>query len=322
MDIEHMKEKDRYDMMAEMADLYYNQGKTQSEIAKYFDTNRFRVAKLLQDARAEQIVEIKINYSNERNKVMEAELMEAFPLNKAIVVNTQYCSYIESLTQIGKVGAAYLSKLLKPDAVIGVMWGKTIHSVISQLITVVHNPVVAVQMAGSVKMSNPAVDSRELVRSIATMYNGSYYYLDAPLYVSNPALLEALYEEPVIKNTLQKTKEMDIVLSGIGGLSSIPLQNPFVQPYLTESDKSKIGDCIGSLYGYVLDKDGEIAKMDLNEKLICASLPDILTTPHRLVVACGRHKTEIIAKALKHRLFNELLTDNDTAMHLIEQQSK
>ncbi len=61
MDIEHLTEQERCNMLAEMADLYYNQGKTQSEIAKYYDTNRFRVAKLLQDARNEQIVEIRIN---------------------------------------------------------------------------------------------------------------------------------------------------------------------------------------------------------------------------------------------------------------------
>lgn len=40
-------EKERYDMLAEMADMYYNQGKTQSEIARYFEINRFRVAKLI-----------------------------------------------------------------------------------------------------------------------------------------------------------------------------------------------------------------------------------------------------------------------------------
>lgn len=65
MAIENATDKEYYDMLAEMADMYYNQGKTQSEIAQYFQTNRFRVAKLLQDARSEQIVEIKINYSNE-----------------------------------------------------------------------------------------------------------------------------------------------------------------------------------------------------------------------------------------------------------------
>ena len=88
MSMEHLLEKERYEVLAEMADMYYNQGKTQSEIAQYFGTNRFRVAKLLQDARAEQVVEINIHYSNERNKALEKEMKEAFGLEKALVVNT------------------------------------------------------------------------------------------------------------------------------------------------------------------------------------------------------------------------------------------
>ena len=39
MDIDHLQEKERRDVMAQMADLYYNQGKTQSEIAAHFGTN-------------------------------------------------------------------------------------------------------------------------------------------------------------------------------------------------------------------------------------------------------------------------------------------
>ena len=53
MDFDKLSKKERYDALTEMADLYYNQGKTQVEIAEHFETTRFKVAKLLQDARAE-----------------------------------------------------------------------------------------------------------------------------------------------------------------------------------------------------------------------------------------------------------------------------
>ncbi|MGN0403703.1 MAG: sugar-binding transcriptional regulator [Bariatricus sp.] len=318
MDIDHITDKERYDMLAEMADMYYNQGKTQAEIAKYFDTNRFRVAKLLQDARTEQIVEIKINYSNERNKVLEHELEKALPLSKAIVINTQYSPYIDSLTQVGKVGADYVTRLLEADTVIGVTWGKTIYSVISQLTTVVRNPITAVQITGYYKTSNPSVDTRELNRAIATTYNGRYCYLDAPLYVNDASLRRKLMSEPVIQEALDKTRKMDVILSGIGSRSSLPFTNPAVKPYLTKEDEEQADACIGSLYGYVLDAGGRIADIDLNQKVVSAKKEDIFATPHRLVVACGRHKTQVIAKALENRLFNELVTDSDTAAHLLE----
>lgn len=120
MDLDKLSRKERYDALAEMADMFYNQGKTQVEIADHFETTRFKVAKLLQDARNEQIVEIKVNFSNERNKSMEQELISKYGLKKAIVFNTQYTPYIDSLKQVGQVGSTYLAQLLVPGSVIGI----------------------------------------------------------------------------------------------------------------------------------------------------------------------------------------------------------
>ena len=319
MDIDHLTEKERYDMLAEMAELYYNQGKTQSEIAKHFETNRFRVAKLLQDARTEQIVEIKVNHSNERDTILENELKKHYPtLRTAIVVNTRYSAYIDGVLQLGKAGATYLQKLLKPETVIGITWGKTVYSAVSQLVSAVHNPVTAVQLTGYMKSSNPAVDSRELVRTVASVYNGNYYYLDAPIYIRNQKILSILYEEPTIRETMKQMKQMDVILSGIGSRSSLPLANPIFKEYLTGTDKIAEKDCIGSLYGYVLNRSGTLADIELNQKRMGASFEDIMNVPHRIVIANGRHKAECISRALEQSLFNELIIDSDTALHLME----
>ena len=53
-----------------------------------------------------------------------------------------------------------------------------------------------------------------------------------------------------------------------------------------------------------------------------ADLSDIMEVPHRIVVACGRHKTEILKKAARNGLYNELVTDSDTALHILESQKK
>ena len=319
MDIDHLTEKERYDMLAEMAELYYNQGKTQSEIAKHFETNRFRVAKLLQDARTEQIVEIKVNHSNERDTILENELKKHYPtLRKAIVVNTRYSAYIDGVLQLGKAGATYLQKLLKPETVIGITWGKTVYSAVSQLVSAVHNPVTAVQLTGYMKSSNLAVDSRELVRTVASVYNGNYYYLDAPIYIRNQKILSILYEEPTSRETMKQMKQMDVILSGIGSRSSLPLANPIFKEYLTGTDKIAEKDCIGSLYGYVLNRSGTLADIELNQKRMGASFEDIMNVPHRIVIANGRHKAECISRALEQSLFNELIIDSDTALHLME----
>ncbi len=319
MDIEHLTEQERCNMLAEMADLYYNQGKTQSEIAKYYDTNRFRVAKLLQDARNEQIVEIRINHSNERNSSLETELMRKLPLNRAIVVNTQYASYIDAIKMLGKAGADYLMNILRPGMTMGLTWGKTVYSGVSQIPSVVGNPISAIQLTGGIRMSNPSVESRELVRTVASAFNGTCHYLDAPIYIKDPTIRKKIYQEPIIRKTLDKASALDVVLSGIGSRSSLPNTNVAFRDYLTEKDISMQEHCIGSLYGYVLDEAGKIADIDLNEKRFGVPIENIMQASHRIVFASGRHKTECIQKTLKNQLFNELVTDCDTAFHLLEQ---
>ncbi|MCD8018733.1 MAG: hypothetical protein LUF92_03860 [Clostridiales bacterium] len=313
-----MNERERVDMLAEIADLYYKQGKTQAEIARYYDTNRFRIAKYLQDALNENIVEIHIHYSSDRNKEAEKELMELYPLNKVLVVNTKYSSKVETQSQVGKVGANYLTRLIERNSTIGVTWGKTLYSMISQIPTVMFNSVNAVQLTGDPKMMNPLYDARELVRSLATAFNGTYFYLNAPIYLRFAELKDMLYKEPVIQETMVKAKDMGVIISGIGGMSSIPMLNPSVYPYLTENDLAYKDKCIGSLFGYVLDDKGAIADIDLNKKLFSVDLDDLMAVPHRIVIGYGRHKVEVMARALKNKLYNAMVTDNDTAMRLIE----
>ena len=318
MDIDKLGKNDRYDVLTEIADLYYNEGLTQSQIAKKYDTTRFKVAKLLQDARLEGAVEIHINYSDQTDRTLENRLQEKFSLNKAIVVNSQFAPYGEIMQKIGKAGASYIEQLLQKNSCLGITWGKTIYNVINQLENPSRIPAQLVQVPGSFLTSHPGTGARGLVRKAASIYSGTHHYMDAPLYMSSEALRDQMLEEPLLKSTLSETNTMDIILTGVGSLSSLPLKNPLFAPYVSESDKEKEADCIGSIYGYVLDKEGKIADIDLNQKLIAAPLTNILKTPHRLVVAIGRHKVDVLYEVFRNRLANELVTDSETAAALLE----
>ena len=306
MDIDHLQEKERRDVMAQMADLYYNQGKTQSEIAAHFGTNRFRVARMIQEAREERIVEIRIYFSDERNKALEEELKKCLKLKDVLVVNTRRSSYIDGLAQIGEAGADYLARILEQGAYLGVSWGKTLHSVISRLPDMHYHPVTAVQLAGYFPMTNPAVDARELTRMAALKCGGSCL----------------LWREPELERCLQSIRMLDVLVSGIGGLSSLPTRNPAVAPYLTEQDRRMEAACIGSIYGRMLDQEGNEADTDLNRRVMAAEREDLLRTPVRMVVACGRHKVDVLKKAAEKGWFNVLVTDADTAAHVMESKKQ
>lgn len=127
--------------------------------------------------------------------------------------------------------------------------------------------------------------------------------------------------EPDIYNTICKSRELSVILTGIGGKSSLPLLNPAFRPYITPGDAAKTNQCSGSIYGYVLDLDGQIADLELNRKLVSVPLENILQVPHRIAAAYGRHKADIIAKVIKNGFINELITDTDTAFTLLSQET-
>lgn len=318
MKFETLSEKDKYDALCEMANLYYNQGKTKMEIATDFGITRFKVATLLQEAKEKQIVNIKINYQNLRNKDMEISLMQHFPLKKAVVVNTQFSPYLDGLKQLGQAAAGYMDKVLTPNSVLGVMWGKSLQSVIHHLPQKANNPVTAIQLAGLISLNNSSLQSEVLIRSIGNAYFGPCYYLKAPLYINNLKTKTALLSEPTIAETLEKAKTMTVALTGIGGNTSLPFFKPQFAPYLTNEDKKAADSCIGSIFGYLLAKDGSLADIPLNKKIFGAPQETIFATPRRIAVVYGKHKTKVTAMVLQHKYITELITDADTARTLLE----
>ena len=314
-------EEDSTALMSEIADLYYNQGMTQQEIARRYDCNRFKIAKMIQSARDEGIVEITIHKPSKRHALLEQALQETFQLSNAIVLDTRDHSRAEAMSVIGKTSALYLEQLLTPGSTIGVTWGKTIRSVVAALDQKTQNPVNAVQLCGCFRHLNSSDGSRNIAHTIAMKFNGEYFYMDLPIYINDEQARSAMLQEPLVESTLNAARKMDVVLTGIGSTSSLPFNNPVLKPYITEEDWKEEPDCIGSIYGQILDREGRIANISLNRKIVAAPLQDILTSPHKIAVVTGRHKVDMIIACMKNRYINELITDRATAELVLSKAS-
>ena len=310
-------EEDSTALMSEVADLYYNQGMTQQEIARRYDCNRFKIAKMIQNAREQGIVEITIHKPNKRHMFLEQSLQETFQLSNAIVLDTRDLSRAEAMSVIGKTSALYLEQLLTPGSTIGVTWGKTIRSVVSALDQKTQNPVNAVQLCGCFRHLNSSDGSRSITHTIAMKFNGEYFYMNLPIYINDEQARNAMLREPLIESTLNATRKMDVVLTGVGSKSSLPFNNPVLKPYISDADWKEEPNCLGSIYGHVIDQEGRIANISLNRKIVAASLQDVLTTPHKIAVATGRHKVGILIACMRNRYINELITDRATAEQIL-----
>jgi DNA-binding transcriptional regulator LsrR (DeoR family) len=317
-EFEKINEAERLNFLAKLSDMYYELNMTQSEIASKLSTTRFKVSKLLQEARDKHVVEITINKPHSRVPKLENILKENFDLKDALVLDNKMLAYEETLSTLGKLGAQYVDDLISENSIIGVLWGKTLFNLIKNLKPKKKLPITTVQMVGSAAKDNTIVDSQELMRRMARIYGGKCKYLYAPLYIDNDYARKALMREPVLSDTLFFANKSDIILTGVGTTDAM-FSSSLWANYLERVKQYNLDDlkAVGCIYGRVYNDLGEEVDIDINQKVIGIDTSAIRQANHVIGIAAGKFKAKAILGALRGKYINTLITDDATASKIL-----
>ncbi|QXE21170.1 DNA-binding transcriptional regulator [Clostridium sp. 001] len=317
-EFEKINETERLNFLAEISDMYYELNMTQSEIAAKLSTTRFKVSKLLQEARDKHVVEITISKPHSRVPKLENVLKENFDLKDALVLDNKVFAYEETLNTLGKLGAQYVDNLISENSIIGVLWGKTLLNLIKNLKPKKKLPITAVQIVGAAAKDVTIVDSQELMRNLANTYGGKCKYLYAPLYIDNDYARKALMREPVLSDTLFLANKSDIILTGIGTTDAM-FSSSLWANYLERVKQYSLDDlkAVGCIYGRVYNELGEEIDIDINQKVIGIDTSSIRRVNHVIGIAAGKFKAKAILGALRGKYINTLITDDATASKIL-----
>ena len=107
-----LSDNEKRNMLASVANLYYNVEMTQNQIAERFFTSRSKISRMLKEARQLGIVEIKILEPWDRNVELEQEFMRRFALKDVRVISVKEANNTMVLQKLGEVAAYYLDNLL------------------------------------------------------------------------------------------------------------------------------------------------------------------------------------------------------------------
>lgn len=316
---EKMSETEKLNFLAKLSNMYYELNMTQSEIANKFSTSRFKISKLLQEARDRNIVEITINNPHTRVTELENLLKNNFNLKHVIVLDNKSLPMEETLSSLAKLGAEYLDSIIEENSIVGVLWGKTIANVVKRLKPKRKLPITVVQIMGSAAKDDPLIDAQELIRKLANSYGGKYKYLYAPLYIDNDYARKALMQEPVINDTLFFANKADIILTGIGTVDAV-FASTLWSKYVNvnqHSNNSAASKAVGCAFARLYDSYGLEAANDVNSKIVGIDLNTIHTANYVIGVAAGKFKAEAILGALRGKYINVLITDDDTALKVL-----
>lgn len=304
---------DRASLLAEVAEQYYLEGKDQAEIAAAIGVTRSMVSRMLKEARAGGIVEIRIHRKLESDPALENQLQQRFGLLKASVTRVGAAQSASLIKLVGAGGAQVLAEYLNPGTTIGIAWGIFTSATIDAF-NERHIPARVVQLAGALGASYVEYDGYGLVLRLAQKIGGEPYFLNAPCYCPSLDTVQSLLETPAIRETVDIGKQTQVALLGIGSTER-QYSSFYRSGYIPTTEIDQLHDlgAVGNVCGIHFNLRGESVCDEFSQHLLAIRPEDLLKVPVRIGVAGGSGKAVPILGALRGRLINVLVTDAITA---------
>jgi DNA-binding transcriptional regulator LsrR (DeoR family) len=314
------KPKEREELLADVAEMYYQEGQTQAEISKEIGMTRSAISRMLTEARQKGIVEIHIHRPLRYHTDLENQLVEKFKLRGAHVISWQNNQRYEELKKrLGRAAASILGEIIQPNQIIGIAWGTTVQATIDAYEVPKHENVRVVQLLGVLGSTRHAYSGQALVERMARKLGGEGIYLYTPFIVENENTAKFLRDDLSVREAISLGKQSDIALLGVGSTKP-EYCSLFQGSHISKQDLRTIvkSNAVGDVSGHYFDISGKLTDVDFHKRLMGISHKDLLNVPIRLGVAGDEEKAEAIYGALCGGFLNMLVTDNLTAIRILE----
>jgi len=305
-----MATKQRNELAARTALLYYEYQKGQNEIALELGISRSYVSQLLTYARESGVVKISINVGAEYLK--ETEFAARFPnLRHAYIMQSESAEY--TAASIGRFAAPHISRLINAADAIGINLGLAVQSLIECLdeseFTSLRSRTVAQIMGGFSTGHNDKLTPGELVTRLAQKIGAQSLYLNCPVIVDNPQLKHILVQENSIASLFAFWKRLDLAIMGIGALD----EKSRIYAKLPEPMRRILADnqACCEITANFYNEQGMYLPLLLDNKIAIPN-EDLLAVKTKAVIGHGKHKARAILAGLRAGMINVLVTDSLT----------
>lgn len=304
-----------------VARLYYYQGLKTETIAREMHVSRSTVSRLLDFAKSNGLVNIRVNDPNERPQVLEKKFVSQFGIKQAHVVTVpEMAGEVAWLDRVAQYAAIHLNTLFGPKMVLGIAWGTTLTAISKHLLkkTTFNSHVIQLNGAGNTRTTG--IDyAGEIIARFAHNYEAQAHLFPVPTYFDHPETKEWLWKEGSIRHILEIQEMSDYLLYSIGAVNAGVPSHVHSAGYLDEKDyreleKQKIAGDIATVF---FREDGSFDNVPINDR---ASGPNlrIFQQKYGVCVVSGLAKIPGLYAALKGKLMTELIIDEPTARKFAE----
>ncbi|MDP4083771.1 MAG: sugar-binding transcriptional regulator [Bacillota bacterium] len=304
-------------LLVRVANMYYEEGATQSDIAEAIGVSRSLVSKYLTKARELGIVEITIHDDyQQQHRTLERKLERLYGLREAFCIDT--VGQEAAKKHLGEAASKYLLRVMKDDQIIGLSSGTTLSEIAKALNSPqIYPNATFIPMVGGMGDERVDIHANTLAARIGDTMQAKYELLHVPVMVDTKEAKEILMRQPSIKQKFEIAEKANIALVGIGGS---PDYSTMVKTYLgkeyqnIKDDNSIVGDIC---YNFI-NKYGKPVNNLWNDRVLALDLEKLKKIPLVIGVASGLEKVDAIQAALIGDLIDVLITDEETGNALLQ----
>ncbi|MGO2311379.1 MAG: sugar-binding transcriptional regulator [Brachybacterium tyrofermentans] len=302
------------------ARLYYEQGRSQTEVAAELELSRSNVSRILTQARDRGIVEITIHDPDgppRRDEALETALRSAFSLREAHVVSAPRTPGIDA---VAREGAAVITERAAHVGSIGISWGQTVQSVVTELEAQHLRPTPRVLPLVGGHSSLDQFDSGEsVVRVLASRLGARAETLYAPAVLESATTVSTLRAESSIGSVLEAAAQVELAVVGIGSLGVH--SSPKVLDLMALSDAERAAfeaqDPVGDVCGRFIDAHGIPLGAPTDQRVLAVTFSELLRIPEVLGVAAGVERAPGVLGVLRSGVIDTAVFDTDLARELL-----
>lgn len=244
-----------------------------------------------------------------------------YDLVEAIVVSGSGKNTEMIRRNMGQAASAYLAKKLNHIQSMGISWGKSIYMLAEEFQSAEQPHIQLVPLIGGMGQNHVAYHSNHLAFQLAQQLSASSSYVYAPAFADSADMKQQLARSKDVEAVLHEGHRVDFAIVGVGSLT--PQTTAIEMGYLNTQDieSLKAAGAEGDLNSWFFDANGQIVDHPINDRIVGLSPDDIRDIPEVMVMAEGGHKADSLHTALDTGLANIVVTDEQTAVHLLKKRS-
>ncbi|WP_203143303.1 sugar-binding transcriptional regulator [Marinobacter mangrovi] len=295
-------------LMTEIATLYYVEGETQEVISKRLNVSRVKVGRLLKRAHAEGVVDVRVRQHPSASAELEKELLRRFNIKRALIA----LDHADEDTQragVASLVADHLSRTLRDGSIVAVGMGRNVGAVAENTFDQGERKCSFVCAIGGSLRAGEYMNPDHICRRLAMKFGGDSETLYAPALVQNPELRDAMYENPTVRQTMDRARRADIALIGVGDVSenSNMVRMGWFSP--EEIAEARLSGTVGDMMGYdFIDLYGNPSVTPMQGRVIGLSISDLARIPDVIAIASENTKAVGILGALRTGVIDTLAT--------------